>query len=140
MQTRRWTNQSLPQTLQIAVFLLYAGVVFVFLGSSKTGIGLAIAGNSFSSIDTANQIENIAQLFIAVGGAFAGYFIANEKKNGYFVGLGVAALPLLAKLLIMVRFSIGLFDFDLVGLMFEIAMFALLVHPQSRSYVKLWFK
>ena len=29
---------------------------------------------------------------------------------------------------------------DLIGLMFEIALVALLLHPQSRDYQRLWFK
>jgi ABC-type Na+ efflux pump permease subunit len=137
VQTRRWTNQSLPQTLQIAVFLLYAGVVFVFLGQS-TGIGVALVGDSFSSINTANTLENVARLFIAVGGAFAGYAIANERRVGWYIGIGVAALPLVAKLLLMVRFHI--YNFDLVTLLFEVALVALLLHTMSRNYVRLWFK
>jgi hypothetical protein len=140
VQTRRWTNQSQPQTLVIATFLLYFGAVFIVLGNGP-GIGLAIAGNgSLSAIDTAQTIENFARLFIAVGGVYAGYQIANEKKLGWYIGIAVAALPLLAKLLAMVRFHIGLFDFDLVNLMFEIALLALILHNHSRNYVRIWFK
>ena len=141
MQTRRWVNQSQPQTLVIATFLLYAGVVFVLLGSNNAvGLGVAIVGDAFKNANAARQIENFGRLFIAVGGAGAGYLIANEKKVGYLLGLVVAALPLVTKLLIMVRFHVGLFDFDLVNVLFEVALVALIVHPQSRSYVRLWFK
>ena len=141
MQTRRWVNQSQPQTLVIATFLLYAGVLFVLLGNNATYIGQAVFG--FDSLDAArraSQLENVAQVFIAVGGAGAGYLIANEKRIGYFLGIAVAALPLVAKLLLMVRFSVGLFDFNLVSVIFEVALLALILHPQSRSYVRLWFK
>ena len=71
---------------------------------------------------------------------YAGYAIANEQKLGYYVGIAVAALPLIAKALIMVRYHAGLFDFDLVSLMFEIALLALILHTQSRNYVRIWFK
>lgn len=143
MQTRRWVNQSQPQTLVIATFLLYFNVVFVLLdrGSYSIGIGPAIAGiNSVAQLDRAQNIENFAQLFIAVGGAGAAYLIANEKKIGYYLGVAVAALPLIAKLLLMIRFHVGLFDFPLTTLAYEIALLALILHTQSRNYVRLWFK
>ncbi len=133
MQTRRWVNQSQPQTLQIAVFLLYFGAVWVLLGSGPQ-VGVAVGGAN------ANAIENFARLFIAVGGVYAGYAISNEQKLGYYVGIAVAALPLVAKIVIMVRYSVGLFDFDLVNLLFEIALLALILHTQSRNYVRIWFK
>ncbi len=135
MQTNRWVNQSQPQTLVIATFLLYFGVVFVVLGSGP-GIGFAIA----STFDGAQAIENLARLFVAAGGAFAGFQIAQEKKLGYQLGIAVAALPLAAKAIAMARGRIDLPDVDLVSLIFEIALLALILHTQSRSYVRLWFK
>ena len=141
MQTRRWVNQSQPQTLVIATYLLYFNVVFVLLGNNSTGIGQAVAGvDSLQQLHRANNIENFAQLFLAVGGAGAAYLMANEKKVGYYLAIAVAALPLVAKVLLMVRFHIGLFDFSLVTLAFEIALMALILHTQSRNYVRLWFK
>jgi hypothetical protein len=32
------------------------------------------------------------------------------------------------------------FSTDLITLMFEIALLALLLHPQSREYQRIWFK
>ncbi len=136
MQTRRWLNQGLPQTLQIAVFLLYFGAVIMLLRPAGTGLGIAI-GNA----DTAQLIENFSRAFIAIGGAAAGYFISNERKQGYALGVAVAALPLVAKSLIVVRYQVNPLEFfDLLDVLFDIALFALLIHPQSRSYVRLWFK
>ncbi len=133
MQTRRWVNQSQPQTLVIATFLLYFGAVFVVLGNGPQ-LGAAIGGSN------ANAIENLARVFVAVGGVYAGYAIANEQKLGYYIGIAVAALPLVAKVLIMVRYHVGPFDFDLVNLLFEVALLALILHTQSRNYVRIWFK
>lgn len=135
MQTRRWTNQSQPQTLVIATFLLYFGAVFVVLGSG-TGLGFAIA----STLDGANAIENIARLFVAVGGVYAGYQIANEKKLGWYIGIAVAVIPLAAKAIAIGRGRLDFADLDLVNLLFEIALLALILHTQSRNYVRIWFK
>ncbi len=126
-------NQSQPQTLQISVFLLYFGAVWVVLGSSPE-LGAAIGGAN------AQTIDNFARLFVAVGGVYAGYAISNEQKLGWFVGIAVAVLPLVAKVLIMIKYHVGLFDFDLVNLLFEIALVALILHTQSRNYVRIWFK
>ena len=117
MQTRRWVNPSQPQTLQIAVFLLYINAALALLSGAVFGAGL---------------------LFI-IGSVAGGYGIANEQKWGYGVGLAAALLfPVL-------RFSLGGFDGLLRGtgfinLMFEVALIALLLHPQSREYQRIWFK
>ena len=52
----------------------------------------------------------------------------------------VAALPLVAKLIFCFRYQVSPLRLDLVEWIFDIAVFALLVHVQSRSYVRLWFK
>ena len=143
MQTRRWVNQSQPQTLFFSTILLYFNVVWVILGAG-TLLGAAIDGHKFgggiSMGDTGQTINNFARLFIAVGGAAAGYLISNEKKVGYYLGVAVAALPLLAEAIIVVRFQYNPFNFDLVTLLFQIAQLALILHVQSRNYVRLWFK
>jgi hypothetical protein len=110
MEARRWTNPSQPQTLQIAVFLLYINAFFALLGFSP------------------------AYLLLAVGGAFGGYGIANERRWGYNLGLLVASLTLALTL-----FSSGRVGTNLVTLAFEIALIALLLHPQSRDYQRIWF-
>ena len=130
MQTRRWVNQSQPQTLVIATFLLYAGAVFVLLGNS-TGLGAAFQSQS---------AENIGRLFVAVGGVYAGYLIAQEKKLGWYLGIAVAALPIVSKLIYCFRYQISPLRLDLVTWIFEIAVLALVLHVQSRNYVRLWFK
>lgn len=134
VQTRRWVNQSQPQTLVIATFLLYAGVVFVVLGNGPH------VGPAFGSASNADLLENLGRLFVAVGGAGAGYLIAQEKRVGYYLGIAVAALPLVAKLVFCFRFQISPLSLDLVEWLFDIAVFALIVHTQSRNYVRLWFK
>lgn len=121
MERGRWLNQAQPQTLQIAVFLLYADAVLaVLLGGVGTPLGLVLV----------------------VGAGAAGYGIANERKWGYWLGIGIAALGLYPYLLVMLRGGLGLLlnGRVLLGLMIAVAKMALLVHPMSRSYQKIWFK
>jgi hypothetical protein len=117
MQTRRWVDPSQPQTLQIAVFLLYAQAVLLLLfGAFLNPVGLALIA----------------------GGVGAGYGIANEHKWGYGLGLLVAVFPFVW------RIAYGglnnVFSTDIVSLMFEVALIVLLLHPQSREYERIWFK
>jgi len=110
---QRYFDPSQPQTLQIATILLYIDAVFALLGLST--ISLLFAG--------------------AYGGA--AYGMANGKKWGYGLGLGVATFRLI--------FLFGGSSIDVVlrvhtiQLMFAVALLALLLHPQSREYQKIWY-
>lgn len=111
METRRWTNPTQPQTLQIAVFLLYANAALAAL------FGL-VYGGLFHPIT----------LVLVGAGVAAGSGIANERKWGYVLGVGLAALNLL--------FSLS----NLISLLFAGALVALLLHPHSRDYQRIWFR
>ena len=119
METRRWTNPTQPQTLQIAVILLYANAVLGLL----FGNVLSIWGD----------LIGLAGL---VGFAAGGFGIANERRWGYLLGLGVAS----AEALTLVRIIFG-DDYSgfMISLLFAVALVALLLHPQSREYQKIWF-
>jgi len=111
-------DPSQPQTLQIAVFLLYAqAVMLLVFGAFLSLVGLALIA----------------------GGIGAGYGIANEQKWGYGLGLAVAAFPFIARIALG-----GLDDVfatgSIIELMFEVALIVLLLHPQSREYERVWFK
>ena len=116
METRRWWNPAQPQTLQIAMFLLYTNAAFALLNLVLYGYILT----------------EVARLF----GVIAAYGIANERKWAYGLGIGVAALPLVLRFLVSGNPLSG----NVLGLMFEIALIALLLHPQSRDYQRIWFK
>ncbi len=120
METRRWTNPTQPQTLQIAVFLLYINAVFgVLFGQFLNPIGLVLV----------------------IGDGLSAYFIANERRWAYWLGVAVATLGLLPFVLTVVAdgasavFNIGF----LINLLFPAALFALLLHPHSRDYQRIWF-
>ena len=121
METRRWTNPHQPQTLQIAVFLLYANAFFLLLSLLRAGGG---AGVLF--------------LAVVVGSVAAGYGIANEQKWGYGLGIVMAFVPFLLRLWFFG--ASGVFSTSIISLMFEIALVALLLHAQSRDYQRIWFK
>lgn len=119
MQTRRWINHSLPQTLGNAVILLYLNA------------GLAAFSVLFGGF--------FHPLSVAVIGAeaAAGYGIANEKRWGYRLGVGMAVSPF------VLRFAFGGVDAvlgsNIINLMFEILLVALLLHRDSKEHQRIWF-
>lgn len=117
METRQWTNPRHPQTLQIAVFLLYANAVFGILFQEPFRIFPSLLG------------------FLVIAAYAAGGFgVANDQNWGYFVSVGVAALVVLATVVA------GIALLGIINLMFDVALLVLLLHPQSRSYQQIWFK
>jgi hypothetical protein len=145
METRRWINQSQPQTLYIAVFLLYLNAGFTLLfGLDDAPYGLAylrLMDERFDlTPDRTRLLLNLTKLVVIVGSVAAGYLIANERRIGFRLGVGIAALPLAVLLYVCIAYQVSPFDFNVITLMFNIAQFALLIHPQSREYERIWFK
>jgi hypothetical protein len=116
IEPRRYVNPMQPQTLQIAVFLLYFDAFFNALYGLTEGALLL--------------------LLAAAAGAFGAYGIANERKWGYGLSLVAAFSPFLLNL----AYGFPLLSGGTLNLLFEIALIALLLHPMSRDYQRIWFK
>jgi hypothetical protein len=118
METTRWTNPTQPQTLQSSVILLYLNALFSIL--------FGLSG---------------AALLLGIGRVAAGWGCANERKWGYQLALGMAILPF------VVLFALNSFsDITdnlfrvLLSFAFDIVLLALLLHPETRSYQRVWFR
>jgi hypothetical protein len=131
MQTRRWTNQGQPQTLQIAVFLLYirSGFALIF------GLDLTTA-----ALANSHTMFQLLRVFVIAGGVAGAFGIANEKKWGYYLGIAVAGIALLGRLYVGIRYHISPLSYDAIGFLFDVALAALLLHNQTREYTRIWFK
>jgi hypothetical protein len=112
----RWFNQSHPQTLQTAVILLYLNGVLGLLLGSYGGVLVCVA--------------------MVVGG----FGVANDKKWGY--GLAIVAAVLNVAYIFLTWGLVGaLTNFNpVLSLMFGGALVALLLHPMSRNYQRIWFR
>jgi hypothetical protein len=111
---RKFLNQSQPQTLVIATLLLYINAVFDLI--------------SFAPI----------LMLFAVGLAAGAYGIANEMRWGYGLAVAIAVFRIV---LLFAVFGADVFDFPLIiTLLFDGALVGLLLHPESRSYQRIWFK
>src|SRR5215207_9982600 len=122
METKRWFNPSQPQTLQIAVWLLYFNAVGgLLLGSIYLTLGVLLG---------------LASL---VGCFAAAFGIANEQRWGYMLGVAMAILQV-----VLIVGAVGLTGVfrgvALISFLFAIALVALLLHPMSREYQRIWFK
>ena len=131
METRRWTNPHQPQTLQIAVFLLYASAVLevIFPGGVYAGLAARVGGGGLLWLGC---------IVALAAGAFG---IANEKRWGYNLAVGVTGLGVLELILVLGTEGIDqIFSptFWLYAL-FPVVRFALLVHPMSREHQRIWF-
>lgn len=121
MSQFRWTNPTLPQTLQIAVLLLYISGFFAVLR------GLTLIGHPLA-------------IFLILTGLLA--FAAaqgtvRERKNGYRLAVLYGFLEILGEVLgMLAAFS----AWDLLGLLLALALVGLLVHPMSRSHSRTWFR
>ncbi|MSO80041.1 MAG: hypothetical protein EXQ79_10640 [Acidimicrobiia bacterium] len=113
MNERRFINQYQPQTLVSATVLCYIHAVFLVL-SGKFEL-----------------------LLFAAALGYGAYGIANEKKWGYTLAVAAAVLWVLVMVTV---FRSDVLSFPLIiNFMFDIALVALLLHPQSRDYQKIWF-
>ena len=115
MNEHKFLNRSQPQTLYMAVILCYLDTVFNLLNGQ---VGLILVG------------------FVLAVGA---YGIANEQKWGYSVAVGASVVQIL--LLFAYAGSAAFTSLGpLIDLIFYGALVALLLHPMSRDYQRIWFK
>lgn len=139
MHFSRWTNPSLPQLLQIATFLLYFTGAFGILG--LLGIGGFSTPWYLLGVELfprAGGAQALVGLAAAAGYILAGLMIANEQKRGWLLGsvlaIGGVVLPVL-----VAGVSAVLGSSYIVTFLFDVALMALLLHPQTREHQKIWF-
>jgi hypothetical protein len=114
MSSLRWVDKSQPQTLMMATILMYINAAFgLIYGQELTLFPVGAV--------------------LVLGQVAAGIGIANEKKWGYWLGVVLVALWL-------VYFVIAFSPVILLNMMVYAALLALLLHPQSRGYRRIWFK
>jgi len=114
----KWVNHFQPQTLVIATFLCYIDAVFGFIFPITSSV--------------------LAGLLIVVTLGLGGFGIANEKRWGYAVAVIGAVLQVVV--LVLVYGSTLLTSAAIISLLFDGALVALLLHPMSREYQRIWFK
>lgn len=77
-----------------------------------------------------------------LAGAAGAYGIANSRRWGYQVAVAASGFEVLVvAVLPVLRDGLEtLFDLEfLIFILFPVALFSLLVHPQSREHQRIWF-
>lgn len=125
-----FVNPRQPQTLYISQILLYI-----------TAVGAVLFRTVGEDIVESLLLRYVVVALMTVGAAVGAYGIANSQKWGYYLGVAAAVAPFI------IRFEIGrrigvddIFRWNPIGLLFDIAILAALLHPESRAYQKLWFE
>jgi len=115
----KWVNQFQPQTLYMATILCYVD---------------AVSSLIFGFVATSVLAGLITICALAAGG----FGIANEKKWGYAVAVIGAVLQVV---MLFAVFCLDVFtSLVIINFMFDAVLVALLVHPMSREYQRIWFK
>jgi hypothetical protein len=84
--------------------------------------------DAFFTALSAFRFGSMFLFLLAAGAGVAGWGIANDKRWAYWLGIGVSVFGVL--------FNLG----NILGLLFAVAQLALLLHPMSREYQKVWFR
>ncbi len=138
LDTRRWFDRSQPQTLQIATWLLYINAFFALVDLIDESGWLGVARITKGATGT---VVGLLVLAAYIGG---GFLMANERKLGYYVALFAAFSPFLLRFWLLSETNAGAWDKltggRLISFIFEVALCALLLHPQSRDHQRIWFK
>ncbi len=118
-----------PQTLQIATWLLYINGFFAFANFVDSRMELGYIRRFF----TFGPVYGLAVIAVHILG---GLLMANERKIGYKIAVVASFTPFVSNLIVY-RSLIGV---SFLGSIFDIALIALLLHTQSRSHQKVWFR
>jgi len=118
-----------PQTLQIATWLLYINGFFALSNfvDSRMEVGYIRRFYTFGLV--------YGLVVIAVH-VLGGLLMANERKIGYKLAIVAAFTPFISNLIVY-RSLIGYSVFNAI---FDIALIALLLHTQSQTHQKVWFR
>ena len=131
MNERVWVNPRQPQTLYLAQILMYfRGAMHIL----RFMFGGAVVLLGSSAIFTAYLLLDTVGLVMAANG------IANEDKWGYQLGIVAASAPLVVMGVRIIEYGgMSLFWNNIIAIMFDVALVALLLHPMSVEYRRVWF-
>jgi hypothetical protein len=136
---RRWFDRGLPQTLQIALWLLYVNGAFTlaYLLDQRDYVGALRSTTAFGFL---------WGLVIVAAHAGGGFLMANGRRLGHLLAILAAFSPFLLRWWVLwqlpapVRITDVVTGRDTLSFLFEIALVALVLHPQSREHVRRWMR
>ena len=143
LDPRRWFDRMAPQTLQIATWLLYLNGFFALIDIVDGSGYLRYVREEFPG----GILIGIAIVAACIG---SGWLMANDRKRGYQLAIVAAFAPFIVRYLAYshlanktgatVSFYDKISGGNTISLVFEVALCALILHPQSREHQKVWYK
>ena len=138
LDPRKWFDRMQPQTMQIATWLLYLNGFFALIGFMDKS---EWTGDARIEKGALGSLVGLIAVASFIGG---GYLMANDRKIGYRLALIAAFSPFILRIWILWSYpGWGAIDKitgnDTIGFIFEAALCALLLHPQSREHQRLWY-
>ncbi len=132
-----------PQTLQIATMLLYLNGFFALMSVVDRNDYLGYIRDRY-------WFGVVIGMMIVSLHVFGGLLMANDRKLGYKLGVAAAFSPFVLRFWAFSDFAsrmggqISLYrkisGGSTTSLVFEIALCALLLHTQSRSHQRIWYR
>lgn len=138
LDVRKWFDRMQPQTLQIATWLLYLNGFFAIVGflGSEDWIGIARVSKGL--------LGSLAGLVVIACFVLGGFLMANDRRLGYRLALVGAFSPFILRIWVLWDVTwVSTFDKitgnNFISFVFDVALCALLLHPQSREHQRLWY-
>lgn len=133
---RKWFDRMQPQTLQIATWLLYFNGFFAL-------VELVDGGGVLHYFSRRYPGGFLFGLLIVAGHVLGGHLMANERRAGWRISVGVAVSPFLLTFVAYTDLDAPLryrlFGASLVSFALDVALLALLLHRQSRDHQRIWY-
>lgn len=133
---RKWFDRMQPQTLQIATWLLYINGFFSFVELIDGGGVLHYYREQYTFGIF------LGLIVVALHGAGA-YLMANERKLGWTLSVAAAASPFVLTFVAYSQLNAPwryrLFGASFLSFAFDVAVLALLLHPQSKEHQRIWY-
>jgi len=138
LDPRKWFDRMQPQTMQIATWLLYLNGFFALIGFMDKSDWIG-----FARVDK-GALGSLIGLVVVASFIAGGYLMANDRKIGYRLALVAAFSPFALRIWILWSYpGFSAIDKvtgnDTIGFIFEAALCALVLHPQSREHQRLWY-
>ena len=137
LDRRKWIDRMQPQTLQIATWLLYINGFFALVELIDGGGVL----HYFRQRYTFGFLLGLAVVALHVAGAF---LMANERKFGWKLSVAAAVSPFVLTFVAYTQLNAPiryrLFGASLLSFAFDVAVLALLLHPQSKEHQRIWYQ
>ena len=92
--------------------------------------------------ETKGGFGTLVGLVVIAAHVGGGFLMANDRRLGYRLALAAAFSPFALRYWVLSDFDYGLWTKitgnNTISLIFEVALCALLLHPQSREHQRLW--